>query len=623
MRPLATKPGCRAKPDVGILRKGTLLMAGAIVTAVGLAAQSQSTPGPARDTPAQPQATARAGTGRISGRVFASEGGRPVGRARVSINGGELAGGRAVLTDASGVFEFANLPAGRYTLNVSKTGYVSISYGQRRPLQSGTPLQLADGQELKGLDMRLPRGSVISGHVYDATGEPMPGTMVRVLMYRYAQGNRQLVPAGTAQTDDRGEYRVWGLNPGEYFVSATNRNMNLNINLAAREGPPGIGGPLVPGSGAPPAVQAALAARGITGDGVQDDPSELAYAPTYFPGVASPNEARPVTVGLSAEVLGIDFSVLLVRTGRVSGRVNNADGGPAGSGNINLLSDVAGGRGALGGGYGGRIVDGAFSIANVPPGRYILRAVGEGGRGRGRGRGGDPTMAQFATQPISIDGDVDGVFVTLALGATISGTVTVQATATPVLPDVTQFRVNAPTAALSDFGSNGQARVDRDGAFTLAGIAAGPRWIRAQAPRGWTLKAVIVDGRDMIDTPLDIRGAQRISGVNLVFTDKLTELVGTVTDQQGTPMTDYTVLAFPTDGALWRPQARQIATARPDQNGRYQFRGLPPGEYFLAAIDPAEQGEWYESAFLDQQRLGAVRFSLVEGETRTQDLRVR
>jgi hypothetical protein len=136
------------------------------------------------------------------------------------------------------------------------------------------------------------------------------------------------------------------------------------------------------------------------------------------------------------------------------------------------------------------------------------------------------------------------------------------------------------------------------------------------------LKSVIVDGRDMIDTPLDIRSAQRISGVNLVFTDKLTEIVGTVADQQGTPMTDYTVLAFPTDGALWQPQARQIATARPDQNGRYQFRGLPPGEYFLVAIDPAEQGEWYERAFLEQQRLGAARFSLVEGETRTQDLRV-
>ena len=58
--------------------------------------------------------------------------------------------------------------------------------------------------------MRLPRGSVISGHVFDENGEPMPGAMVRVMMYRYAQGNRQLVPAGNGQTDDRGEYRDLG-----------------------------------------------------------------------------------------------------------------------------------------------------------------------------------------------------------------------------------------------------------------------------------------------------------------------------------------------------------------------------------------------------------------------------
>ena len=331
-----------------------------------------------------------------------------------------------------------------------------------------------------------------------------------------------------------------------------------------------------------------------------------------------------MAVGLSAEVLGVDFNVLLVRTGRISGRVNNADGTPAGSGNVNLVPDVSGGRGAaLGGGYGGRIQDGTFAIANVPPGRYILRATSDGGRGRGRGgRGGDGTVPQYASQPLSVDGDMDGVFVTLGAGATLSGTITIQATQTPVLPDVTQFRIAAPPADPSDFGPGGQARVERDGTFTLDGIAAGSRWIRAQPPRGWTLTSVVVDGREVIDTPLEVRSAQRISGVSLVFTDKLSEVNGTLTDQQGTPMTEYTVLAFPTDAALWRPQARQIMTTRPDQNGKFQLRGLPPGEYFLAAIDPAEQGEWFEPAFLDQQRPGASRFRLGEGDVRTQDLRV-
>jgi hypothetical protein len=598
-----------------VIREALFLSALGVV-AVGVAVQSQDRQ-PARDTPAQRTAATNA-TARIAGRILTAEGGQPVRRARVAISGGELPGGRAVLTDDAGAFEFPNLPAGRYTVNVSKSGFVSVSYGQRRPLQSGTPIQLGDGEDLKNLEMRLPRGSVISGHVFDETGEPMPGTNVRVMMYRYAQGNRQLVPAGNGQTDDRGQYRVWGLNPGEYYVSAVSRNPNVNVGPAGRGGPAGRAG-VVP----PPGLEAALAARGlVSGDAAQTDPGDFAYAPTYYPGVPSPDEARPVTVGLSAEVLNIDFNVLFVRTGRVSGRVNSADGSPAGTGNVNLVADVAGGRG-IGGGYGGRIQDGTFSIANVPPGRYILRAMSDGSRARGRGRGADATPPQYASQPLSIDGDIDSVFVTLAAGATLSGNVTIQATQTPVLPDVTQFRITAPPVDPSDFAPGNQARVDRDGAFTLEGVAAGLRWIRAQTPRGWTLRSVVVDGRDVIDTPLEVRSAQRITGVSLVFTDRLSEVNGTVSNLQGTPMTELTVLAFPTDAALWRPQARQIMTTRPDQNGLFQLRGLPPGEYFLAAIDPEQPGEWFEPAFLDQQRFGARRFTLGEGDVRTEDLRLR
>jgi hypothetical protein len=111
--------------------------------------------------------------------------------------------------------------------------------------------------------------------------------------------------------------------------------------------------------------------------------------------------------------------------------------------------------------------------------------------------------------------------------------------------------------------------------------------------------------------------------VSVVFTDKLTEVNGTLTDSQGTPLTEYTVLAFPADASLWRAQARQIMTTRPDQNGKFQLRGLPPGEYFIGATDPVEQGEWFEPEYLDRQRAGASRFRLGEGEVRTQDVVLR
>jgi hypothetical protein len=592
--------------------------AAALTAGVFTAAQSQSPP---RDRPAQQGDRATpTPTGRIAGHVLGADNGRAIRRARVAISAPDLPEGRAALTDDSGAFDFIELPPSRYTLTVSKTGYVPLSYGQRRPLQAGTPLQLAAGQELKGIEFRLPRGSVISGHVYDEHGDPMPGTMVNVMRYQYALGNRQLVPAGSSQSDDRGEYRVWGLNPGDYYVSAVARN--INVRPGGRSGP-ALGGSGGGGRGARggPSVGPAGAASttpGVPAPGTdarsQDDPEQLGYAPTYYPGVSSPNEARPVAVGLGAEVLDINFNVLLVRTSSISGQVTNPDGSATTSGNINLALDGAApaGRG-FSGNYGGRIQwDGAFSIANVPPGRYVLRA-----------RGDDSDVPLFAMQPLSVDGDLDSLDISLVPGATLTGTVLFQTTQPSLLPDLSQFRITTTPTDLSSFGPNGNARIDREGGFTLEGVPAGSRWIRAQPPRGWMLTSVIVDGRELVDTPLEVRSGQHVDGISLLFTDRLSEINGSVTDENGTPITEYTVLAFPTDPMMWRPQARQIMTTRPDQNGKFQLRGLPPGEYFLAAVDPAEPGEWFEPAFLDEHRPGAARLRLGEGDVKTQDFSIR
>jgi hypothetical protein len=588
-----------------------------LIAGVCAAAQSQT---PARDTPAQQGDGAAALTGRIVGHVLGADNGRPIRRARVAISAPDLPGGRAALTDDSGAFDFIDLPPSRYTLTVSKTGYVPLSYGQRRPLQAGTPLQLAAGQELKGIEFRLPRGSVISGHVYDENGDPMPGTMVNVMRYQYAQGNRQLVPTGTSRTDDRGEYRVWGLNPGDYYVSALARNFNV--------GPGGGSGPSLGGSGAAAEavpvrpggrVGALSGTRSVPFAGSdllrsQDDLEHLGYAPTYYPGVSSPNEARPIAVGLGAEVLDINFNVLLVRTSSISGHVTNPGGSATTAGNVNLAPDGALRPGRrFGGNYTGRIQsEGAFSIVNVPPGRYVLRARGE-----------DSGVPVFAMQPLSVDGDIDGLNVILAPGATLTGTLSFRATQSALLPDLSQFRITTMPADLSSFGPNGSARVDKEGKFTLDSVPAGSRLIRAQSPRGWMLTSVNVDGREMVDTPLEVRSGQHVDGISLLFTDKLSEINGTLTDEQGTPVTEYTVLAFPTDSTLWRPQTRQIMTTRPDQNGRFQLRGLPPGEYFLVAVDPAEQGEWFEPAFLNEHRSGARRLTVGEGDIKAQDFRIR
>jgi carboxypeptidase family protein len=343
------------------------------------------------------------------------------------------------------------------------------------------------------------------------------------------------------------------------------------------------------------------------------DQESVNYAPTYYPSATSVNEARPVTVGVSQEVNDINVNMQLVRTSRISGHITNPDGSATSQGNVNLMPDGASRGGMIGTNFGGRIQwDGSFTVANVPPGRYNLRA-----------RGDDADPPQFAIVPITVNGaDITDLTVILSSGATITGTVTFLPGSSPA-PDLTQIRLGAPATDVSMPGPQQNARVAQDGTFTLSGISAGPHLIRPTGnTRGWTLKSVMIDGRDVTDTPIDVRASQTVSNVAVTFTDKVTEISGTIATANGTPMPDYTVLAFPTDNTLWRPQARQIMTARPDQTGKYRIRGLPPGDYYLVPVDPAEQGEWFDPAYLDEHRAAAARVTLGEGDVKTQDFRV-
>ena len=277
--------------------------------------------------------------------------------------------------------------------------------------------------------------------------------------------------------------------------------------------------------------------------------------------------------------------------------MTSADGSPATSGNVNLTPDGAGtggGRGQIGGNYGSRIEwDGAISIVNVPPGRYVLRA-----------RGDDTDVPQFAQQPLTVGGgDFNDVVIALAPAATISGTVSFQGKRRR--PTRRRFRITAPSTDPTRFGPNAE-RARRQGRHVHArrrarGLALDPgeRRARLDAEVGDRWTAARWSTRRS-----RCAAASTLDGDTLVFTDKLTQIAGTVTNQQGDPVTDYTVLAFPIDATLWRPQSRQIMTTRPDQNGKYQLRGLPPGDYYVAMVDPAVQGEWFEPAFLDEQRPG-------------------
>jgi hypothetical protein len=208
--------------------------------------QGQVTP-PRAGAPLPVEAPAT-GTAILRGWVVAADTGEPVRRAIVRAMG--PGGGGVTSTDEDGRFEVRDLPAGRYSLGASKGGYVSLQYGQRRPGQGGTPFDLRDGEVIEKIQIALPPGSVITGSIFDDFGDPVSGVMVSAMQYRSMGGTRRLMPAmgegSTARTDDRGSFRVYGLAPGDYFVSASSPNMSMMPTL--RDDTPGAVSTFYPGT---------------------------------------------------------------------------------------------------------------------------------------------------------------------------------------------------------------------------------------------------------------------------------------------------------------------------------------------------------------------------------------
>ena len=563
-------------------------------------------------SPRDPFARAETGSAQaaIDGRIVAANGGRPLKRAQVVATARDFRGRFSSQTDETGRYVLTDLPAGRYTLTVSKPGYITLSYGQRRPRHPATPVRITAGQQLRNINLALPTGSVITGHVVDEDGAPLPLVTIRLLRYVYQRGQRQLVPVGTDRTDDRGQYRVFDLEPGDYFVSAiVSRQRATNGD---RSGPD-------PARGAGPGFR-------VRGEPAQPDgntaAAPLGYAPTYYPGVVNLVEAVSVTVGLSAELGGVDFAVHRVPTSTVSGVVFEANGNPATTAQVMIVPED--GPVLPGAVLGARVGSaGQFEVRDVPPGRYLLRAVTRGGfrqRRTGAGGGGTPT---FASQALVIGGyDVTDLALVLAPGATVSGTLIFNGAthafngATHAEPaDLTRIRVTANSLQPGPFPNGSNGRVGSDGAFVLENVPEGARLVRANGiPNGWMLNAVYMDGQDVIDTPLNFAGTGYVEGVRLILTDQVTQLSGVVHDGQGTALTDFTVIAFPIDEHRWGPASRHVRASRPDQDARYQILGLPAGEYLLTAVETVEQGEWYDPRFLQQLRPGALRVSLVAGD---------
>lgn len=639
-------------------RFATMLLLATALTGALAAQQLTLPPDPPRDARAT---TNQAGAARLSGRIVSDAATpAPIRRAIVTLRGTGLPAGRSAITDDNGRFTFDSLPDGRFTVTATKTAWLSSSYGARRPGRAGTPVAVTAAQPLE-IEMRMSRGGVIAGVIRDGRGLPAAGVQVAALNMRaFGDPVSPAIARETQVTDDRGNYRLYGLAPGDYVVIAFKRmvgvgeiGMRLDDEIdqllaEARRGADAFA--TLPGQA--PARPADRPRRPLA--------KAVTYAPTFYPGASTAESAARLTLQAGDERTGVDFALAPVPVASISGTILDGNGQVIPSATLSLVVDgprldamTAGSNPRLSKAPG---VDGKFIYTNMPPGKYTIVARGKPGAppppvsagtssGGGAGFapppagpvGGNGADVLFASAEVVVNGqDIDGLSLTLLPGTTVSGRVVFPSGAAP--PDVTKINVQVSVLggtymSQSDGTTIGNsiatvpaARVQPDGTFTITGVAPWSYVLTVNAPpdvtKTWFLRSALLQGRDLLDAAFDVRPGANFTGVEITFSDRRTEIAGQLQSATGAPAPDYFVVAVPADPALRVAGSRRIQATRPASDGAFSIANLPPGQYLLVALTDLEPLDLRDRVFLDQLAATGIAIALGEGEKKIQDLRI-
>ena len=233
----------------------------------------------------------------------------------------------------------------------------------------------------------------------------------------------------------------------------------------------------------------------------------------------------------------------------------------------------------------------------------------------------------WGSADVSVDGRTPAsVVLSLQPGMTVTGQITFDGAATQP-PDLTRMRVTLvqveSSRASPEFSTSSGGRVDATGRFTVTNVVPGKYRLSAGgAANGWYLESSSVGGQDALDFPFEVKPNQSITGATITFTDRQTELSGTLLDGKGEPATDYTLVVFPADQRFWIPGSRRTQTARPATDGRFTLRNLPAGDYRIATVIDPEPGSWTDPGYLQQLEGMSMRVTLAAGEKKVQNIRL-
>jgi protocatechuate 3,4-dioxygenase beta subunit len=483
--------------------------------------------------------------GSIQGTVVDAKTGQPLKGAEVSLRAfspGNRGEANSTVSDAEGHFTFDGVAAGRYRVTASRNGYVMhdprFGGGLRANLVS-----LSSGQHADGITVRLIPSAVIAGRVTTEGDEPVPNVFVQAMKFTYQGDKRQLSDVGTSTTNDRGEYRIWGLAPGKYYIRATH----------PRGGAMRSGGQV--------------------------------YVPIFYPGVSDLSRTQPFELHPGDEITGIDLNFVLLHSVRIGGRVLNASSVPTKGAQVTLV----GGLGSMTFTVGQASTDakGAFEIRGVAPGSYMLIAEQFGNADAEK-------VARGRTSIEVGDTNIGDTEVVIGPGASVSGHVRIEGKANP---DLTKLTVTLD--AQDDLSSLGFAPdvsnvpVHADGTFTFHDVPEGTYHIKVlPLPDGYYLKP---SGEgDAVEAGVKV-GRNHAATVELTLSMGAGRISGTVAkDQQ--PFAGATVVLVP--DAPRRGQPRFYRQALTDSGGRFTISSIAPGDYKVFAWEEIERGMYLDPDFL-------------------------
>jgi hypothetical protein len=400
----------------------------------------------------------------------------------------------------------------------------------------------------------------------------MPEVQIAVQRYQFVRGQRSLAPTGpSASTDDMGEFRLFGIPPGQYYLSATWRNPNPMANGEDR----------------------------------------TAYPPMYFPGTENPAQAQRLTLSVGRELTDLVLALKPTRATRVTGSATTSDGRPM-TGTVMVMSTAE--LGFTMSSTGPIRPDGAFTLNGLAPGEYTIRTNSMG------------IDSEVAVAKVTVNGDdLTGLHLVGAPPATASGRIVVDPGAAASLP-MLMLRPSPLEPGTLPIGIS-STRIGDDGTFELKSR---PGRMRIDIvndsmnqPGGWAIRAVWLNGIDVTNSGVEFHPNEHVSGLEVELTNRLTTISGLVTNARGESVTEYSAIAFSQDREQWTGTTRYQGSGGPDQDGRFKITGLPPGDYYIVAIDKIEPGQSSDPDFLETVRSNATAVSIREGDSRTVDLKLR